>query len=103
MKRKRRKHETTGRNWPKISAFEAPVGLHVSLEPLQLPMSAKRSGNSRQPIGFLQASVRVQAPIVLYTPLMECCRPVSNRWTRIGVRVRGLTIHQDTPEHGKFS
>ncbi|GBM94322.1 hypothetical protein AVEN_247002-1 [Araneus ventricosus] len=37
------------------------------------------SDNSRQPIGFLQASVRVKAPIVLYTLLMECCRLVSNR------------------------
>ncbi|GBL67245.1 hypothetical protein AVEN_151137-1 [Araneus ventricosus] len=59
-------------------------------DPPQLPMSAKRSGNSRQPIGFLQASVRVQAPTVLYTLLMECCRPVSNRSTGIGVRARGL-------------
>ncbi|GBL82541.1 hypothetical protein AVEN_263640-1 [Araneus ventricosus] len=38
-----------------------------------------RSGNSRQLIGFLQAPVRVQVAAVLYTLLMECCRPVSNR------------------------
>ncbi|GBN13779.1 hypothetical protein AVEN_258104-1 [Araneus ventricosus] len=53
-------------------------------DPPQLPKSAKRSDNSRQQIGFLQAS----APTVLYTLLMECCRPVSNRSTRIGVCAR---------------
>ncbi|GBN73167.1 hypothetical protein AVEN_265345-1 [Araneus ventricosus] len=39
---------------------------------------------------FFQASVRVQAPTVLYTLLMESCRPISNRSARIGVCARFL-------------
>ncbi|GBL90689.1 hypothetical protein AVEN_219355-1 [Araneus ventricosus] len=53
----------------------------------QLPTSAKRSHNSRQPIGFLHA------PTVIYILLMEFCRQASNRSTRIGVCARGPKPH----------